>query len=305
MRASVVVPVYNGGACLPECLRALTAQTLPRADYEIVVVDDGSTDDSANQAARFQVRVLRQSNQGAAAARNKGLSVSNGEWVAFTDADCIPARDWLERLLTAVTAKSGADAVLGAAGRTMGVPAGSAPSRFVDLTGAFDAERYLAHPLFPFAPSGNVMYRRSALQAVGGFDARYVSYEACELHHRLLEREAGEFYFEPRAVVLHRHRSSWPAYVRQQFNYGKGMGQFYWHQRKKVRWSLGRELAAWGRLVPAAAGALLPVRDDRSLIRRGAFLKQFAQRLGFDVTYWNWSERGRWRKSSPPNPAGE
>jgi glycosyltransferase involved in cell wall biosynthesis len=294
MRASVVVPVYNGGAGLPECLRALSAQTLPRADYEIIVVDDGSTDDSAKQAERFHARLLRQENRGAAAARNKGLSVASGEWVAFTDADCLPSRGWLEYLLVAVAAKPEHGPVLGAAGRIVGFPTDSAAARFVDLTGALDAERHLAHPRFPFAPSGNVMYRRSALLATGGFDARYVSYEACELHQRLLEHQRGEFYFAPRAVVLHRHRSSWREYVRQQFNYGRGMGQFYWHQRTKIGWSFGRELSAWMDLMRAAAAALPPGGDDRSLVRRGMFLKQLAQRLGFDFAYWNRRERSRW-----------
>ncbi len=294
MRASVVIPVYNAGGGLAECLRALTAQTLARADYEIIVVDDGSTDDSAKQAERFHARVLSQENRGAAAARNLGLSVAAGEWVAFTDADCIPARDWLERLLDAVSERPGNGAVLGAAGRITGFPSGSTAARFVDLTGALDAERHLAHPRFPFAPSGNLMYRRSALLAAGGFDTRYVSYEACELHQRLLERAPGEFYFAPRAVVLHRHRSSWRAYARQQFNYGRGMGQFYWHQRSKIGWSVARELRAWGELLRGAAGALAPGRDDRSLVRRGMFLKQLAQRLGFTATYWNRRERSRW-----------
>jgi GT2 family glycosyltransferase len=138
------------------------------------------------------------------------------------------------------------------------------------------------------------MYRRSALLAAGGFDDRYVSYEACELHQRLREDQRGEFYFVPRAVVLHRHRSSWRGYIRQQFNYGRGMGQFYWHQRSKIGWTLGRELSAWMDLMRAAAAALTPGSGDHSLVRRGMFLKQLAQRLGFDLVYWNRRERGRW-----------
>lgn len=294
MRVSVVIPVYNGGEALAECLRALAAQTLPAEDYEVIVVDDGSTDGSAEAAKRFGARLLRQTNQGAASARNRGLRESRAEWVAFTDADCVPSREWLGRLLAAVMAEGRRDGALGAAGRTVGFPAASAAARFADLTGALDAERHLAHPLFPFAPSGNLMYRRSALLAAGGFDPRYVAYEACELHGRLIELQRGDFFYEPRAVVLHRHRSTWRAYVRQQFNYGRGMGQFCWHRREKVRWSLGREVAAWSDLAGAALSACRPGTGDEVLARRGAFLKQLAQRLGFDMTYWSRVERAKW-----------
>lgn len=116
MRVSVVIPVYNGGEALAECLRALAAQTLPAEDYQVIVVDDGSTDGSAEAAKRFGARLLRQTNQGAASARNRGLRESRAEWVAFTDADCVPSREWLGRLLAAVMADGRRDGALGAGG---------------------------------------------------------------------------------------------------------------------------------------------------------------------------------------------
>ena len=94
---SVIVPVYNGGDTLAACLQALQNQT--RLPDEIIVVDDGSTDDSAEIADRFGLKVLRQRNAGPAAARNLGAQRAQGQLLLFTDADCCPASDWVERMV--------------------------------------------------------------------------------------------------------------------------------------------------------------------------------------------------------------
>lgn len=294
VRVSVVVPVHNGEATLADCLRALAGQSLSRDDYEIIVVDDGSTDASAAIARRFAVGLLQQRQQGAAAARNSGLQAALGEWVAFTDADCIPSRTWLKTLLDAVGQPNGDAPSLGAAGRVFGYRSSSPPARFVDLTGGFDAERHLGHAAFPFAPSGNVMYRRAVIAACGGFDTRYATYEGCELHNRLSRAYGGAFHFEPRAVVLHRHRTNWAGYWRQQVGYGRGYGQFLLHHRGEVPWSAAREARAWGRVVALGVAACVPRRDDAGLVRRGEFIKALAQRIGFLTAYGNPAEWPRW-----------
>jgi glycosyltransferase involved in cell wall biosynthesis len=293
MKVSVVVPAYNAERTLGDCLSALKRQDLSNGDYEVIVVEDGSADSSANVAQSFDVILLRaRSRRGAAAARNVGFRAAEGKWVAFTDADCIPSRGWLRNLLSAVNKFKGDQKVLGVAGRTLGFQSNSPPARFVDLTGGLDAERHLKHPNFPFAPLGNVMYLRRALEVVGGADERYCSYEACDLHYRLLQEYGGVLCFEPRAVVFHRHRADWKSYWNQQLWYGRGVGQFYLHHR--VKWSVWRELRAWGDVSGLAIRACLPGGDDRGLIRRGNFVKHLAQRLGFMCSYWNWAERKRW-----------
>lgn len=293
MKASVVIPVYNSDATLAACLHGLQAQTLPCGEYEVIVVNDGSSDNSAAVAAGFGVRLLEQDNQGAPAARNLGLAQARGDWVAFTDADCIPSRSWLSSLVEAAEGVDQSNA-LGAAGRTVGYNSTHAAARFVDLMGGLDAERHLAHPTFPFAPSGNMMYRRAILEQIGGFDPRYSAYDACDLHARARRIQDGPFLYVARAVVLHRHRDSWQAYWRQQRNYGRGLAQFMWQHRADVRWPLSRELAAWATVAASGVRACRPGSDDAAIVRRGTFLKAFAQRLGFTATYWNPAERRRW-----------
>jgi glycosyltransferase involved in cell wall biosynthesis len=289
---SVVVPVRNGASTLDSCMHALTTQSLPRERFEVVVVDDGSDDGSAEIADAAGARVLRRSPGGAGAARNAGWQSARAAWIAFTDADCVPSRSWLRSYATEIDGR-GTD-LLGAAGRTLGLESETPAACFVDLVGGLDGERYLEHPKFPFAPSCNLLYRRDALERVGGFDERFSSYEACDLHTRLIEDCGGEFVFTPRAVVLHRHRASWHEYWHQQYGYGRGYAQFVWHYRDRVPWSVREELRAWSGVGRAGLDALRTRDGSEGLVRRGLATKLLAQRLGFDATFWRSRERARW-----------
>jgi glycosyltransferase involved in cell wall biosynthesis len=287
---SVVVPVYNGERTLGDCLRSLQTQSLRSSAYEVIVVDDGSTDASAALAERSGARVIRQPNAGAAAARNAGFAGSEAEWIAFIDADCVASRGWLKALVQAAE-RSGAD-VICVAGKTLGLASATPAARFVDLKGGLDAGRHLSHPRYPFAPSGNVLYRRSALVAVGGYDPRYRSYEACDLHQRL-GAAPGQCVFEPAALAFHRHRATWREYWRQQRSYGAGLAQFMRARVDEIRWSFADEVRAWSAVIANGACSLLPGNAQTVLARRGTFVKALAQRVGFFSEYWGWGHP-RW-----------
>ncbi len=295
VKISVVIPVYNGAATLGACLGALMNQTLQRSLYEVIVVDDGSSDETADIANSFSVRLLRQKNAGAPAARNTGMKIANGYWVAFTDADCVPSRGWLSNLLKAVEQVNGAVQPLGAAGKTLGYNSTTAAARFVDLTAGLDAERSLAHPRFPWAPSANLMYRKNAVLEIGGYDERYVTYDACDLHTRLRKVDLGAFVFEPRAIVLHRHRAGWRAYVKQQFSYGIGYAQFVLRHKDEVHWGISHELKTLASLVRSFLMLLVPSRGDHALLQRGMFVRTAVQHAGFLRAYCNGIERRRWK----------
>jgi glycosyltransferase involved in cell wall biosynthesis len=299
IEVSVVIPAYQAAETIGHCIENVCSQRFPKERREIVVVDDGSRDATASIARRYSgVRVISQPNAGAAAARNRGWRESSGRWIAFLDSDCVPSRGWLSALLDSVAAADGGTPPLGAAGKTLGLDSGSEAARFADLIGSLDAERYLSHPRWPFAPSCNLMYRREALAACDGFDERFVTYEACDLHTRLLASDPGSFTYVPRAVVWHRHRSTWKAYWKQQVAYGAGYAQFARRYTGHISWSMSAELKAWaetaGLGMKAALAGTSPDSNER-LVRRGAFVKALAQRVGFDSTYWNSSERTRWR----------
>ncbi|HZY45137.1 MAG TPA: glycosyltransferase, partial [Anaerolineae bacterium] len=237
LRVSIVVPTFNSAQTIAECLQAIGSQSLPRDQYEVILVDNGSRDATTTIADQFDAKQLLQNTRGAAQARNVGWAAARGEWIAFTDSDCIPSRMWLQSLLDRAATDRMAAHPIGVAGRTLGYRSTSAAARYVDLTGGLDAETYLAHPAFPWAPTNNVMYLRSALETVEGFDARYVTYEGGDLSYRLQTVFNHALVFEPRAVVLHQHRSTWRAYWRQQYGYGRGYGQFIWKHRDHFRWT--------------------------------------------------------------------
>src|SRR5438093_1303856 len=98
MRVSVVVAARNAEATLPACLSALSLQDFPRAEFEVLVVDDGSTDRTAEVAAAAGARVISTPPSGPAAARNRGAEAARGEILAFTDADCAPDPGWLSAM---------------------------------------------------------------------------------------------------------------------------------------------------------------------------------------------------------------
>ncbi len=310
LRVSVVIPVLDGRATLGDCLVALGSQSLAKSEYEVIVcVDEATRDDSEAIALRAGVTVLRLTDHGVGRVRNAGIRAASAPWVAFTDADCLPTRSWLASLLAAVeTAGTSGEAVLGAAGRTIGYRSETAAARFVDRSGGLSAERHLSHPRYPWAPPGNVLYARAALIAVGGFDGRYVTYEGCDLYTRLVAGAGGRMVYEPRAVVMHRHRVGWRAYTEQQIGYGKGYAQFLRAHADVAPWSVGREAGAWAALIPVAAHAALAPRGDGGLLARGSFIKRSAQRIGFVATYWSPRDRRRWRGAgtlgTPGTPGG-
>ncbi len=290
---SVVVPAFNAEKTLGDCLRALCGQDLPTSDFEVIVVDDGSSDSTAQVAESSGVKVVRQHNCGAGAARNAGVRAAQGAWVAFTDADCIPARSWLRTLLAAVGERT-PGSIAGAAGKTVGFQSRTAAARFCDLAGSLDAGNYLMHPRFPFAPSANLMYRRELVERAGGFDERYTTYEACDLHGRIMRAAGGTFIYAPRALVLHRHREDWRSYWRQQYSYGIGYGQFMLHHRDEFEWTFAKDLRAWGEIGWLGLSAWRPPKDDDGLYKRGLFIKKFAQHLGFTKARLDPKERARW-----------
>jgi glycosyltransferase involved in cell wall biosynthesis len=294
VRVSVVVPVYNGAATIADCLRALGEQSLPNDAYEIIVVDDGSTDGTVDIAREFDVRLILQDHKGAPAARNAGIRAAFGRWVAFTDSDVIPSRTWLARLLRRVEDVNGNAVAFGAAGPIQGYESKTPAARFVDISGGLNTERHLSHPRFPFAPSGNVMYLRSALLDAGGFDERFASYDACDLHLRLRESTPLPFHFEPSALVWHRHRATWEQYWRQQRGYGVGYAQFLLRHHDRVYWGIADEVRALWTVATNFVLSTIPGTGDEALLRRGFYVRTAAQRVGFVTTFFSARERKRW-----------
>jgi glycosyltransferase involved in cell wall biosynthesis len=168
---SVIVPVYNDRRRIVTCIRALLAQTYPRDRYEVIVVDNGSTDGTAEVAAREPVTVLVERRiRTSYAARNRGLSAAKGEVIAFTDADCTPSPRWLEAGVGALEAH-GADL----AGGAVRFVASARPSgaEVYDSISNMQQERSIGER--GVAKTANLMVRAAVFAAVGPFPAEMPS----------------------------------------------------------------------------------------------------------------------------------
>ncbi len=212
---SVVIAARNAASTIDACLAALAAQTVEAR--EVIVVDDGSTDDTPHRAHAAGVRVLDSGGRGASAARNLGVSHASGRYVAFTDADCVPPPHWLARLVETLEATSATG--VGGGQRNVfppGVRDAAAFDAFFRLASIVsDYTRGAGHEVRPVAhnASCNSAYRRDALLAAGGFSEGLWPGEDVDLDLRL-RAAGGTLLSVPDADVLH-HRPGHLGWFRQ------------------------------------------------------------------------------------------
>lgn len=214
---SVVVPIYNGEKTIKETIEALLSQKTEKS-YEIIVVDDGSTDDTPNIIKKYPIMIITQKNAGPAAARNIGWETASGEIVAFTDSDCVPVLGWIDAI-----SKHFEDTSIGGVG---GVPkmknVDSIIATYIDEDIRFRHDRR-----FRYDPHGknlegtgtfSAAFRKELLEQVGGFDVTYKKATAEDFDLCFAIRKTGhKIIYEPKAIVWHYHKESFLRYIKSQF----------------------------------------------------------------------------------------
>ncbi len=214
-RVSVVICAYNAESTLRDCLEGVTAIQYP--DYEVIVVDDGSTDSTSDIAAEFPVQLVQTPNQGLSKARNAGIEAATGEIVAFTDADARPDPDWLTYLTVALADQTFA----GVGGPNVAPPGDGFVADCVANAPGGPIHVLLSDQGAEHIPGCNMAFRKSALEDVGGFDARFrVAGDDVDICWQLQER-GHTLGFSPAAMVWHHARDSVGTYWRQQSGYGR------------------------------------------------------------------------------------
>lgn len=269
LHVSVVVATYNGSRTLKNCLESLGRLNYP--NYEVILVDDGSTDDTPQIAKSFpSVRYVRQNNQGLSAARNTGIRAATGEVVAFTDDDCRADEDWLYYLINALTRSD--YAAIG--GHNFLPPDDSAVAAAVMASPGGPAHVLLSDTEAEHIPGCNMAFYKWALEEVGRFDPIYrKAGDDVDICWRLQD---GKFKigFSAAAFVWHYRRSTVKAYLKQQAGYGEAeallMGKHPEHYSV-----LGGGI--WHGRIYASAFAGLLLRGP--VIYHGIFGSAFFQRL--------------------------
>jgi GT2 family glycosyltransferase len=229
-RITVVVCTYNGCATIRECLEGLSRLEYPNT--EMIVIDDGSTDGTAQIAREFDVRLVSTENRGLSAARNLGLELASGEIIAYLDDDAYPDPHWLDYLaeafrtteFTAVGGPNlpppGEDFVAEAVANSPGGP-----------THVLLSDREAEH-----IPGCNMAFRTAELRSLGGFDPQFrTAGDDVDICWRI-QGSGGRVGFHPSALVWHHRRKTVRAYWNQQTGYGKAeaMLQIKWPEKYNV-----------------------------------------------------------------------
>lgn len=260
---SVIVPVYNGAGAIERCLNALAAQTVAPGRYEVIVVDDGSTDDTAAMIDRWrrahshiQLTLLSQANAGPAAARNRGAAAARAPLLLFTDADCAPTPTWIE----AMTAPFADPDVAGAKGAYVTEQTGLVP-RFVQAEYEDRYDRMAGQAQIDFIDTYSAAYRRAIFLENKGFDPIFTtaSVEDQEFSFRLAQK-GYRLVFAPAARVSHLHDSGVREYFRRKYYIGfwKAL-MIRWHPERMVQDSHTPQVLKVQIVLLAALIALAPL----------------------------------------------
>src|SRR5262245_10373919 len=214
-KISVVVCTYNNEDTLRECYDGLERLEYP--DYEVIVVNDGSTDRTDAITTEYGFRLISTENRGLANARNSGLHAATGEIVAYIDADARPDPYWLSHL--AVAFQKGAHVGIG--GPNIPPPGGSETAECVANAPGGPIHVLLSDEIAEHIPGCNMAFRKWSLETIGGFDPQFrIAGDDVDICWCLQER-GWTVGFSPGAVVWHHRRGSVRNYLKQQFEYGK------------------------------------------------------------------------------------
>lgn len=228
LRFSVVVPVYNNPDDLARCISSLKAQSFPSDRYEIIIVDNNSTDHTPAVAREMGVQCLREVQfQSSYAARNAGIMAAKGELIAFTDSDCVAHADWLE----AIHRASSDEAAGCLAGEILSVPPSTTVERFSESIGLLRQKGPLSGWHFkPYAQTANAVYRKTVFDRIGVFDPTTNSGGDATIAWRMQDKLGATLKFVPDAIVYHHHRTNVDDLYAQFRRYGGG----------KMSWALAQ-----------------------------------------------------------------
>ena len=251
-RISVVVCSYNGARTIRACLDGLSQLEYP--DFEVIVVDDGSTDQTAAIAREYGFSLISTENRGLSSARNTGLQAATGEIVAYIDDDAYPDPQWLTYLAATFMRTTH----VGVGGPNIAPPGNGVIADCVANAPGGPIHVLLSDTEAEHIPGCNMAFRKTALEAIGGFDPQFrTAGDDVDVCWRL--RDGGwTLGFSPGAMVWHHRRNTARAYWRQQRGYGAAEAML--ERKWPERYNAVGHLAWAGRVYGNGAPTLLAGR---------------------------------------------
>ncbi|MGB9708176.1 MAG: glycosyltransferase [Candidatus Pacearchaeota archaeon] len=235
MKFSVIVPSYNSARTLPGCLKALLKQNIPKNDYEIIVVDDGSTDNTKSIIKGFtdknkNLRYIYQKNKGPAAARNLGARKSRGAILLFTDSDCIPERSWISEMVKPFRNPK----IVGVAGAYGKNLEKSVISRFIAYEIEDRYKKLKEEREIDFIGTYAAAYRKREFLKTGGFDESFSTASGEDPALSFEMEKYGKLVFQPSARVGHHHPNTLKKLLKQKYKTGYWRVALYRKYPKKI-----------------------------------------------------------------------
>ncbi len=231
-RYSVVIPAYNAESTIDECLRALDTQSIEPKDYEVIVVDDGSTDQTAEIIKRHDVTYIYQQNAGPARARNHGAEEAKGRIILFTDSDCVASGNWIEEMVRPLEENENVSAAKGAY-RTR---QSSLTARFAQVEFEERFEILKNAKSIDMIDTYAAAFRSEVFRGAGGFDESFTvaNNEDTELSYKL-SSSGHLMLFNPEAIVYHlKHPDSPKKYFKLKLSRGYWRMMVYKRFPKKM-----------------------------------------------------------------------
>lgn len=224
---SIIIPTYNRPSALSSCLSALAQ--LDYKPYEVIIVDDGGDIFLDDVISQYSVTLIKQNNMGAGSARNRGIEVANGDYIAFVDDDTQPASDWLTQLINSATQH--ADIIAG--GYTQNRLTNNIYSIASQLIIDMSYEYYQTEHSASFFTSNNMLIPTDTLRQLGGFDELMRCSEDRELCFRWVQTGRILQYI-PTAIMYHEHHLTFWGFVKQHLCYGGGAYQYRMRRSYKL-----------------------------------------------------------------------
>jgi cellulose synthase/poly-beta-1,6-N-acetylglucosamine synthase-like glycosyltransferase len=213
---SIIIPAYNAEKTIKQCLESIMNQDYAD-DYEVIVVDDGSTDSTPRIVSEFsKVRLIRQKNAGPAFARNKGALGAKGEIILFTDSDCIPGPSWISEMLKPFSENN---EVVGVKG-SYKTRQKEIIARFVQLEYEDKYNYMLKSDYIDFIDTYSAGFKKTVFIEMNGYNTEFpvACAEDIELSYRISSR-GYKMVFNPNTIVYHTHPSRLPDYLKKKYKF--------------------------------------------------------------------------------------